>query len=87
MDIPNSVNKFTEFAKKCASINYPENSKEWSLAWKSIKFGMGCNITKEYWQQGMYSEEEIIDLVSEFSCRLNTSVRFQEWFNENKKIK
>lgn len=40
---------------------------------------------KEYWQKGMYSEEELLDLTDEFSWRHDKSVTFREWFNEHKK--
>lgn len=57
---------FLDFALKCASKKYEVGSKEHAIATMSIKFGMGCSLTKEYWQQGMYSEEDLYEILNKF---------------------
>jgi hypothetical protein len=53
----------------------------------SIKFGMGCSFTKEYWQQGMYSEKEVKQLLNQCNCLSKSIEDFneQDWFEQNKK--
>lgn len=47
---------------------------------------------KEYWQQGMYTEVEVLNLFkqfrNDFSIHRNVQImdfEFNEWFNQNKK--
>ena len=78
---------FLDFASKCASKKYEVGSKEHAIATMSIKFGMGCSLTKEYWQQGMYSEEEVKQLLNQCNCLSKSIEDFneQDWFEQNKK--
>jgi len=78
---------FLDFASKCASKKYEIGTKEHAIATISIKFGMGCSLTKEYWQQGMYSEEDMIDF-GKFCKDYNSSsstYNLHKWFKQNKK--
>lgn len=48
----------------------------------------GLKIAKEYWQQGMYTEEKVINLIQEYYKFLNNkqdSRVFKQWLEENKK--
>ena len=58
--------------------------------------GAKSDVAKEYWQQGMYSEQEVEELAKlAFSKALNidgfnpnvgyNQQKFDEWFNNNKK--
>lgn len=78
---------FLDFASKCASKKYEVGSKEHAIATMSIKFGMGCSLTKEYWQQGMYSEKEVKQLLNQCNCLSKSIEDFneQDWFEQNKK--
>lgn len=53
------ADEFIEFSKKCASIHYQTDSLDWDMVYRSIRFGMGCELTKQYWQRRMYTEKEL----------------------------
>lgn len=55
---------------------------------KGFEAGAKSPEVKEYWQQGMYSEEEVKAILLELSCELDSIYPFDsliEWFNQNKK--
>ena len=49
--------------------------------------GAKSEVTKQYWQQGMYSEEEVCRLLNQCNCLSKSIADFneQEWFENNKK--
>lgn len=78
---------FLDFASKCASKKYDVGSKEHSIATISIKFGMGCSLTKEYWQQGMYSQDEVDTLFKRYNEFIahHEPEEWLDWIEKNKK--
>lgn len=36
-------------------------------------------------ENSLYTEEDILDLITEFSWRLDKNITFKQWFSENKK--
>lgn len=52
-------------------------------AWKD---GALSHEAKEYWQQGLYTEKEVKDLIHGFHIVTDGTLRFEEkWFEQNKK--
>lgn len=50
--------------------------------------GAKSEAAKQYWQQGMYSEEEVKELLIKCLAYTNISIlgkEFENWFNKNKK--
>lgn len=78
---------------ECANCNkvLKEEPLTSDVQWDEIDFSVGynygvkSNIAKEYWQKGLYTEEELMDLMDEFSWRLDKRITFKEWIKENKK--
>jgi hypothetical protein len=52
---------------------------------KAFISGVNSEVAKLFHQNGMYSEEELEDLMLEFSWRHDKRVTFKEWFKGNKK--
>lgn len=65
-----------------------ENSTRISEAFED---GVTSDVSKEYWQQGMYSEEEVLNLLilAEHEAKIAYSyldrVSIKKWFEQNKK--
>lgn len=87
---------FFDFASKCALKKYELGTREHTIATMSIKFGMGCSLTKQYWQQGLYTEEEVRDLLNKSHLArvedpmlvlwVDKGLEFSPtWFEQNKK--
>ena len=81
-----SPSNFIDFSKRCAIKKYKENSIEYDIAWKSILFGMSCFLTKQYWQNNMYSEDEVRKIINQVNTLSLSDPYFneQDWFDLNK---
>jgi len=87
--------KIEEAAINCADIIYDDTSEKWKVMCGAFKDGVKSTEAKEYWQQGMYTEEEVRgkardafnQAISFFHIESNNSAdfRFNTWWSQNKK--
>lgn len=78
--------------EKAAKKDHPYNGSEfsWTIDDRRECFIEGAKSTaaKEYWQEGMYSEEEVKVLIQKFNKEQCASTWFdddEQWFEQNKK--
>lgn len=81
-----------EFVNKCPFVqpNATEHIGEQNIGAKSAIWGIKSDAAKEYWQRGMYSEEEVKKLCKyamEFAQERREYAHelIEEWFEQNKK--
>jgi hypothetical protein len=74
-----------------AAENYCENFSH-DYLWQqtniiTFKKGVKSEVARQYWQQGIYTEEEVHRLLNQCNCLSKSIEDFneQEWFEQNKK--
>jgi len=77
-----------KFAKEDDSLGL-ENCSRWEFI-----SGIKSPEAKKYWQQGMYTEERVVNLLHKFKTTILESIGYtytpqlsttKDWFNRNKK--
>jgi len=91
-----------EYASRFAELqSFKKDSKIYNVCSNSVIMGAKSQAAKEYWQQGMYSEKEVKELIfklrgsriiyenplTDRPCSTTnwTFHNFEEWFGQNKK--
>lgn len=78
-------NKIEEAACKFAKEGHLNSAMSFAL-------GVESEVAKEYWQQGMYSEEEVKNILilyhgylRRFTGNIGNIAEIDQWFEQNKK--
>ena len=86
------MKELKEEIEKAGNSEFPYNEDEfsWITDDKRNAFILGAEsiALKEYWQKGMYSEDEVKVLIQKFNKEQCASIWYdddEEWFEQNKK--
>ena len=83
----NDLEKKIEEAAKKSSMDYDSRDYTYDIAKQEFIIGAKSPEAKEYWQQGMYTEEEVTTLINrllEFIAHHEPS-EWKKWLDQNKK--